>query len=616
MANGINRFQANLRDCFFALFEQFGFSELVGKPPFDSWGEAEARAMLEETYRFAREELGPLNSVGDREGCKLQDGQVKTPPGFIEAWKRIYEAGIKQVVVDPKHGGQGAPKMLYVLLEELLNGANVAFNMYPGLTWGAADLVAECGSPEQVSRYAEKMFNGHWAGTMCLTEPHAGSDVGAARCTARREADGRYTLRGTKIYISGGDHDLAENIVHMVLARVDGAPAGTKGLSLFIVPKRRIGADGASGEGNDVQVASIEHKMGINGSATCVLNFGESGECVGELLGGAENQGMAQMFKMMNGARITVGLQGLSVASSAYLNALEYARDRKQGPHYAKARDANAPRVAIIEHPDVRRMLLDAKAHVEGIRALAVKLAYHQDHARRLETDRGVGDASYHQGQVELLTPLLKAYATDQAFRICGEMIQVFGGAGYLKDHPVEQYCRDSKIFAIYEGTNHIQALDLVGRKLGQGGGQYLRSFLSDVARFVEAQRAHPELGAEVLALGAGAEALGGAVRRIASWSQGADLGKVLLNANRFLEMISQVAVGWLLLDAAAISHSALEKLKKAGAEAGDPEVSFYSGKMHAARYYARNVVTRVPLAAELMGQGEGSPLEIPEAAF
>ncbi len=626
MANGINRFQANLRDHFFVLFEQFRFAEWVGRAPFEAWGEPEARAMLEESYRFAREELGPLNSIGDREGCRLEEGTVRTPSGFANAWKRIYETGIKQVVVDPEHGGQGAPKMLYVLIDELLNGANVAFNMYPGLTCGAADLIAECGAPEQIARYAEKMFHGHWAGTMCLTEAHAGSDVGSATCSARKNADGSYSLRGTKIYISGGEHDLTENIVHLVLARTLGAPPGTRGLSLFIVPKRRIGADGASGESNDVQVASIEHKMGINGSATCVLNFGEANGCVGELLGGVENQGMAQMFKMMNGARISVGIQGLSVASSAYLNALEYAKDRKQGAHYANAKDASAPRVAIVEHPDIRRMLLDAKAHVEGIRALVVKLAYHQDRARQSALDavapltsqasQALTDMDYHLGQVELLTPLLKAYGTDQAFRICGEMIQVFGGAGYLKDHPVEQYCRDAKIFAIYEGTNHIQALDLVGRKLGLAGGQYLKSFLGDVGGFVKAQRAHPSLGAEVLSLGVAAEAIAGTVKQLLAWSQGPELPQVLLNANRFLEMLSQLAVGWLLLDGAVLAGAAVERMKASGSSEDHPDFAFYSGKLHVARYYARNVVPRIAQAAQLMIRGDGSALEILEASF
>src|SRR6266851_2044882 len=384
MAARINWYKANLREMFFVLFEQFRFSELAGREPFAAWGEDEAKAVLQETYRFAKDVLGPLNSVGDREGCRLENGEVHTPSGFKDAWRQLYEAGFESVAISPEHGGQGAPRMIQVLVEEMLSGANAAFNMYPGLASGAAATIEQCGTADQVRRYAKKMFTGQWGGTMCLTEPHAGSDVGAARSEARRNSDGTFRIRGTKIFITGGDHDLAENIIHLVLARIEGAPLGTKGLSLFIVPKRRILPDGSLGESNDIQVTSIEHKMGINGSATCALSFGENDSCIGEVVGSVENVGMSQMFRMMNGARIAVGLQGLAVASSAYLNALEYAKERKQGSSFQNWKDPTKPRVSIIEHPDVRRMLLDMKAHVEGIRALIVKLASHLDHAAQL----------------------------------------------------------------------------------------------------------------------------------------------------------------------------------------------------------------------------------------
>ncbi len=384
MAAALNWYRNDLRELSFLLLEQFKLAELTGQPPYQAWGPEEAKSILQETYRFCREVLGPLNASADRTGCRLEKGQVRTPAGFPDAWKQLYENGFKSLGVSPEHGGQGAPVMLTVLVEEMLSGANPAFAMYPGLAFGAAELIRECATAEQVKRYVERMFNGTWGGTMCLTEPQAGTDVGAATSTATRQPDGSYKLKGTKIYISGGDHDLAENIIHLVLARVEGAPPGTKGLSLFIVPRNLVLADGTLGENNDVQVASIEHKMGINGSATCVLNFGEADRCVGELVGGAENAGMAQMFKMMNGARIAVGIQGLAAASSAYLNALDYAKDRKQGPHYSKWKDPTVPRVSILEHPDVRRMLLDMKAHVEGTRALVMKLAHHVDFSRAL----------------------------------------------------------------------------------------------------------------------------------------------------------------------------------------------------------------------------------------
>jgi len=610
VALALNWYRADLRELSFLLLEQFRLGELVGRAPFEAWGADEVSSVLRETYRFAREVLGPLNAAADRCGCRLVDGRVVTPAGFPEAWKQLYENGFKQLGVHPDHGGQGAPAMLTVLVEEMLSGSNPAFAMYPGLAFGAADLLLECATPEQVKRYADRMFVGTWGGTMCLTEPHAGSDVGAAKTTARKQPDGTYRIKGTKIYISGGDHDLTENIIHLVLARVEGAPLGTKGLSLFIVPRRRVNADGTLSEGNDVSVASLEHKMGINGSATCVLNFGEADGCLGELVGGVENAGMSQMFRMMNGARIAVGIQGLAAAGSAYLNALEYARERKQGPHFTKWKDPTVPRVPILEHPDVRRMLLDMKSHVEGIRALVVKLARHVDLSRVL---RGKDDekASYHHGQVELLVPLVKAFASDEGFRVCSTALQVYGGAGYLKDHPVEQALRDVKITSIYEGTNHIQAMDLVGRKLGQAGGSHLQAFLGDISAFVEAHRSHPLLGKEVESLAAGQEALMSAAMGLLAWGQSGQLGLIALNANRFLGMMSRLAVGWLLLEGAAIADEAQAKLADVHADR-----AFYEGKKQAALWFARNELPRVEAEARLLTLSDASPMNIPDAGF
>ena len=351
---------------------------------------------------------------------------------------------------------------------------------------------------------------------MCLTEPQAGSDVGSAKTSASRNGDGSYSIRGTKIFISAGDHDLTTNIVHLVLARVEGAPSGTKGLTLFIVPNIRAHDDGTLLEPNDVQVAGIEHKMGINGSATCLLNFGDAGKCFGWPVGGDAklNQGMPQMFRLMNSARIAVGIQGISVASSAFLNALEYAKERKQGSSMKHWKDPTAPRVSIIEHADVRRMLIDMKSRVEGVRALAVKLAHHTDCARAL-SDRDEAKAAYHQGQVDLLVPLVKAYGSDQGFRVCETAIQTYGGVGYTRDFPVEQYCRDAKIFSIYEGTDHIQAMDLVGRKLGQAGGANLRAFLADIGQFVRQTATHPTLGPAAKTLSFAQEALGASAMRM-----------------------------------------------------------------------------------------------------
>jgi hypothetical protein len=608
----INRYKADLREINFLLFEQFRVQDLCGKAPFEAWGEDEIRASLTECYRFAREVTGPLNAIGDATGCKIEDGRVIAPRPFEGAWKKLSEAGWVSIGISPQHGGAGAPYCVSLIVLELLAGANAAFTMYPGLARGAGEVIATFGTEEQRELYCQRMFNGTWGGTMCLTEPHAGTDVGSAKTSAKRNADGTYSITGTKIYITGGDHQLTENIIHLVLARVEGAPPGTKGLTLFIVPAVRTSHDGTLGQRNDVVAASIEHKMGINGSATCVLNFGENGQCIGWPVGGEDkiNQGMPQMFKMMNGARIEVGMQGVAVASSAYLNALDYARDRKQGSSINHWKDPSAPRVAIIEHADVRRMLLDMKARVEGLRALAVKLSFHRD---AVAVHEGTDDklAAYHQGQVDLLVPLVKSYASDQAFRVCETAIQTYGGAGFTRDYPVEQYCRDSKIFSIYEGTNHIQAMDLVGRKLSQAGGANFQAFLGDVAKFVAEQSSHPTLGDSVKRLGKAQTDVGNTAMRMLMWFQSGNLGMVPLSANRFLEMMSELAVAWLLLDAAVIAEG-----KLATVDAAHPDRAFYSGKTQAALYFARNVLPGVELKARLLEEEDKSPLEITNEAF
>ncbi|HJK95041.1 MAG TPA: acyl-CoA dehydrogenase [Polyangiaceae bacterium LLY-WYZ-15_(1-7)] len=605
MAQPINRYKADLRDFNFLMFEQFGLQDVLGKDPFSDWDQATCSEVLSQVYKFAQEVTGPLNRVGDAQGCRLEDGKVFVPEGFKQAWDKLYEAGWRTLGAPAEFGGMASPVTLAVLSDELLSGSNTAFNMYPGLSLGAAEVIAEFGTDEQKKTYVEKMMNGTWGGTMCLSEPHAGSDVGSSTTSATPLEDGRYKIKGTKIYISGGDHDMADNIVHLVLARIEGAVPGTKGLSLFIVPK--VKPEGGS---NDVQVASIEHKMGINGSATCVLNFGEDDDCVGELVGTVEHQGMRQMFKMMNFARIGVGIQGLAVASSAYLNTLEYARDRKQGSSIEDWKDPSAPRVTILNHPNIRRDLLEMKSKVEGMRALITKLAVHQDRLKALGEDDESETAAYHHGQINLLTPLVKAYCSDEAFQVCERAIQTYGGAGYLKDWPVEQYARDSKIFSIYEGTNAIQALDLVGRKLGQGGGKNTQAFLGDVQKFIKEHAEHPELKDAVARLQKAHEAVGGSVMQFLGWFQGGKMPNIVLTAERFLHMMSKLAIGWLLLEGASI---AIEKLK---GDLSEPEKAFYEGKKFSGIYYAMNIVPEVIGDAKTLKACDESPLAISDAAF
>jgi alkylation response protein AidB-like acyl-CoA dehydrogenase len=607
MTQSINRYKANLRDVFFVLFEQFGLDDLLGKAPYQDWGREEVQTVLQEVYGWVQKYLGPYNASGDQEGCRIEGGNVKVPSGFKEAWKALYDAGWRSLSLEAKYGGQSGPFTLSMLAEEMMCGANTSFNMYPALTTGAAEVIIEFGTPEQQETYVKKMNDGSWAGTMCLTEAHAGSDVGSSATRATRRADGTYDIKGTKIYISGGDQDMTSNIIHLVLARTPDAPAGTKGLSLFIVPKLK--ADGSS---NDVSVGGIEHKMGIKASATCVLNFGEDDRCVGELVGTEEQRGIAQMFHLMNYARIGVGIQGLAVASSAYLNALEYAIDRRQGSSIKQWKDPTAPRVAIIDHPDVRRMLLDMKARTEGIRALAVKLTMHLDRANQLEETGGdKAQIDYHHGQVDLLVPLLKAYGSDQAFQVCATAIQTYGGAGYLKDWPVEQYCRDSKIFSIYEGTNHIQALDLVGRKLMSRGGANVQAFTKDVQTFIAANKEHAVYKDSIAVLSQAMEALGSCGAKFMMWFGGGKMEMVPLAANRFLEMMSETVVGWLLLDAAVRADAAAAKLP-----AGHPDHAFYEGKKFAAQYFARNVMPEVMAKAQLIAREDRSSIEISVAAF
>ena len=604
-----NYYKANLRDLSFLLFEQFHLQELLGKAPYADWDKDQVETVLEEAYGWSQKYLGTLNASGDAEGCKLVDGKVTTPTGFKEAWKALFDAGWRTLAVDEKHGGQAGPFTLAMMVEEMLCGANTSFNMYAALTQGAAEVIGAFGTEDQQTRYIGKMFDGTWAGTMCLTEPHAGSDVGSSATAAVKGPDGTYKIKGTKIYISGGDQDLTANIIHLVLARTPDAPAGTKGLSLFIVPK--VKPDGTS---NDVACAGLEHKMGIKGSATAQLVFGEDDNCVGELVGTTEQRGMSQMFHLMNYARIGVGIQSLGIASSAYLNALEYAKERKQGSSIKQWKDATAPRVPIIEHPDVRRMLLDMKAKVEGLRALCMKLTMHLDRAHALvgATDADAKTQSeYHNGQVDLLVPLVKAYGSDQAFQVCATAIQVFGGAGFLRDWPVEQYCRDSKIFSIYEGTNHIQAMDLVGRKLMQRGGANVAAFGKDVGTFVAANKTHATLAPEIATLAQAMEAMTGVGGTFMQWFGGGKIEMVPTVANRFLEMMSETVIGWLLLDAAVIADAAAAKLPD-----GHADKAFYAGKVFAAQFYARNVLPGVQAKAQLIGKNDRSALDMPEGAF
>ncbi|HLK11446.1 MAG TPA: acyl-CoA dehydrogenase [Candidatus Binatia bacterium] len=603
----VNHFKADLRAIRFTLWEHLKVQQLFAHERFAQLSREDCDASIEQCQRFVTEVTGPLNGAADRLGCRFERGRTTTPPGFREAWKQLCDLGFLGFSMPVEAGGFGGPRAIDVVLQELQSGANTAFNMYAGLTHGAADLLQSFALPEDKRRFLPPMLAGRFAGTMCLSEPHAGSDVGATKTRARRLEGNVYAISGTKCWISAGDHDLTENIVHLVLARIEGAPPGTKGLSLFIVPKIWVNEDGSLGEPNDVVTGSIEHKLGIRASATAVLNFGENGRCRGILVGGQPNMGMRQMFRMMNSARIAVGVQGLAVASTAYLNALAYARQRLQGSSAKHFRDPNAPRVPIIEHADVRRMLLEMKAKVEGMRTLLVKLALHAD---LVEADPG--SATFHQGQVDLLTPVVKAYCADQAFRVAELAIQTYGGAGYVEDNPVEQYCRDAKIFSIYEGTNHIQALDLVARKLPAGGGETFAAFVREITDFVATHGQRTGLAAEVRALGEAAAALQSAASKLVEFFMGSKIDHVTLVANPFLEIMAEVAIAHLLLDAAIVA----EGRRAEQDEQSDEEFAFYSGKVMAARHFVHFILPGVHAKVAAILGGDRSALDVPDHGF
>ena len=605
-------FKADLRAMRFTLYEHLKVDGLFALERFAHLSREECDAVIDQAARFASEVTGPLNSPGDRAGARIEGGRVTTPPGFREAWKKLFDLGLMPFTIASEAGGFGGPNAVGVILQELQSGANTAFQMYAGLTHGAADLIDVFAREEDKKRFLPAMLDGRFGGTMCLSEPHAGSDVGATRTRARGLDGNVFAITGTKCWISSGDHDLTENIVHLVLARIEGAPSGTRGLSLFIVPKIWVNEDGTLGEPNDVTTASIEHKLGIRASATAVLNFGDRGRCRGILVGAEPHQGMRQMFRMMNGARIAVGVQGIAIASVAYLNALAYARERLQGPSVRHFKDPDAPRVPILEHADIRRMLLEMKAKVEGMRSLAVKLALHADLALALaESDEA--EATRHAGQVNLLTPVVKAYGADQAFRIAEMAIQIHGGAGFVEDHPVEQYLRDAKIFSIYEGTNHIQALDLVSRKLGARGGADLADFLKEIGDFVTQHAGRSGLAAEVAALGEASSALQRAAGALLEFFMGGKVDQVTLVANAFLETLAEVAVSHLLLDAAVVAEG---RLRRDEDELSAEDVAFYRGKVMAAKHYVNYVLSNVHARVAAMVGGDRSALDIPDAGF
>jgi len=611
------------RDQKFLLYEMFDVEKLLEQPRYEAFSRDMFDMVLEEARKFAINEIFPTLKAGDREGCRLQDGQVHVPEAYHRCYRLYCEGGWGAMGFLPESGGQGLPHIVSLAVKDWFVH-NFAFFAYPGLTEGAARLVESYGTEAQKKRYLEKMVTGEWGGTMCLTEPNAGTDVGNSSSRALRQPDGTYRIQGTKIFISSGDHDLCENIVHALLARIEGDVPGTKGLSIFLVPKYLVDEDGSPGRRNDYEVAKIEEKMGIHGSATCLLNFGDNGDCYAELLG-EERQGMKIMFQMMNEARIGVGMQGVTSASIAYLHALQYAKERIQGSSIRDFKNPEAPRVPIIRHPDVRRMLLWMKSNVESMRALLYYTALCGDRAE-IETD----DARRERwiGMVELLTPVCKAYNSDIGFRVTETAIQVYGGYGYCSEYPVEQFLRDEKIASIYEGANGIQALDLVGRKLALKNGAYFMNLIGEMNETIAGYREVPDLKDLAEDVQKAVAALGETGFFFAQCAGQKDFLTPISNAYPFLMMMGKVIAGWFLLWEAGVAMEKLDVLSQdKGVESRDPaawqafireskDAAFYSGKIFSARYFIRNILPEAEAAARGIRSKDMSVMEIPEESF
>jgi alkylation response protein AidB-like acyl-CoA dehydrogenase len=579
-------YKVDKRDVDFNLMEWLNVADICAWDAYKDHSAEMYQMILDEALKFSLNEVSPLNKVGDEEGCRLEGGQVYTPKGFKEAYAKFAQNGFVGLDVPTTYGGQNLPSLVFNAVYEVFNGANVPFTMYAALTRGSAFLIETFNMDKKLADlFCEKMYTGVWTGTMCLTEPGAGSAVGDLRTSAKKNDDGTYNITGSKIFISSGDHDLTDNIVHLVLARVEGDAPGTKGISLFVVPKIWVNEDGSLGEANDVKVVNIEHKMGIKASSTCTLSFGDEGKCRGYLLG-EQSKGMKYMFQMMNEARLLCGAQGQSIAGTAYENAKDYAKERVQwGDH------------VLTDFPDVRRMLVTCKAFVEGMRGMLNYTSYQMDIAEHHPDETTKARA---KNRTDLLTPICKAYCSDFGFKVTELAIQIYGGYGYCSEYPVEQYMRDVKISSIYEGTNGIQALDLVGRKMTINGGALVQEFYEDLSAFTAEHAEHAELKDEMAALKGALDTVGQVGMQFAQWGMGDDKNKVLLGATPYLEMCGHVMMAYVLLSQSVVAH---EK-----ADSGD---EFYKNKIKTARFFVRNILPKVRMLSKAILSGDESALEI-----
>jgi acyl-CoA dehydrogenase len=594
-------YKAPVDDALFLLNDVFQLERYGNLPGFADASPDLVEAVLREAAKFSEEVLTPLNRVGDAESCtRHDDGSVTTPTGFKDAYRGIVEGGWIGISVPVAFGGQDLPATLTVIVNEFLCSSNMAFAMYPGLTQGAIAALLAHASPELKTKYLPKMVTGEWTGTMNLTEPHCGTDLGLLRTKAAKQGDGSYKITGTKIFISAGEHDLSQNIVHLVLARIEGGPAGTKGISLFVVPKLMVDADGALGARNGVSCGSLEEKMGIHGNSTCVMNYdGATGWLVGE-----ENRGLNAMFTMMNEARLGVGVQGLAQSEVAYQNAAIYAKERLQGRAISGTKYPDKAADPIIVHPDVRRTLLTIRAFNEAARALVMWTALKGDVAHRSEDAKERQSADDHMG---LLTPVIKGVLTDRGFANAVLAQQVFGGHGYIAEHGMEQFVRDARIAQIYEGANGIQALDLVGRKLGKDGGRAIMAFFNEVQTYLKERADSDEMNVYLKPLGISLAHL----QQASMWFMNNAMAKpdnAGAGSYDYMHLFGLVALGYMWCK---IAEASLAKLPKA-----DGAAPRYNAKLVTARFFMERMLPETATHLARIQAGAASTMELPDEAF
>ncbi len=593
-------YKAPLRDMSFLLYDLFDYeTHLKGLTGCEEFTPDLIDSILEESAKFAENELLPINQPGDK-GCVWDNGDVKTPAGYKQAYEKYLDSGWATLTAETEYGGQYFPSSIGVPITEMMKSACMPFGMYTGLTHGAVSSIVAHSNQEQKDKYLPNMISGKWAGTMCLTEPHCGTDLGMLKTKAELNADGSYSITGTKIFITGGEHDLTENIVHLVLARLSDAPQGTKGISLFIVPKIQVGDDGSLGERNNVSCGSIEHKMGINGSATCVMNFdGSRGFLIGEA-----NAGLKYMFTMMNLARVYTGMQGLSLGEISYQNARTYAKDRLQMRSLTGPKNPDQPADPIIVHPDVRRMLLTQKVFAEGSRALALFSGMQYDIQTRSQNEESRKEA---EDLVGFLTPICKAFMTETGFESVNLGMQVFGGHGYIKEWGMEQFVRDCRISMLYEGTTGIQALDLLGRKVLMSQGQALRNFTKIVHKFCKAVQDDEQMKRYVEPLNQLNEEWGDLTMKIGmlAMKNRDEVGSASVD---FLMYSGYIILGYLW---ARMAKVAQEKL------ADNPsDADFYRAKINKADFYFKRILPRTKTLADTMLSGADVLMDIPDEQF